>query len=706
MKTTRTTSAPMALAACGLAILAPPAQAQSDGETVAPKIVIEDQIRTSPGFYNVPLDEREQMPAADTADALKRVPGVSVGRMGGHGLEPVIRGQSQSRINVISDGAYHQGGCPNRMDPPTAYSALGGFDNIAVLKGYGSVLTGPGATGGAVLLERDIRRFETDDLDIRGDSSLGFDDNGDNKFGEIDVSMGDGRHYVRYTGGFHDAGDYEDGAGNKVRSAFNEYNSGLTIGWTPTDKGGATLSYEFNRIDDALFAGAGMDSPESLSQTLRLKSERFYPSGAVEDFKFNLYATLIDHEMDNYSLRAPGSMYRRVDSDSDTIGGKATTRVKALGRTWNLALDTRFNDRKAVRLQGTNGGNVNATQAFLWPDIETTQIGLAGETTHDLRDDTRLVAGIRYDFVYASFGGRVDDRVEQAVNGQRFTPNELYKRFYGHGADDALENNFGGLLRLEHDLAPGQQVYGGLSRSVRTADATERGLANYNYMGGREQSWVGDPEIKPEAHHQVDIGYKIKRKRWNLDASAFANYVDDYILRDSARGQDGILPTATSSDVYRNIDAFLTGAEISGGYDIRRNLRLVGSTQYTLGQDLDRNAPLAQIPPLEGRLNLEYEDDRGFAVGTTMRAAMKQSRVDTNVDSGSGIDVRKTPGYAVFDIHASIRAFQPFELRFGVGNVLDKKYASHLNRSNSFDSEEIQVNEPGRSFYISAKAEF
>ena len=164
MKTTRTTSAPIALAACGLAIglaiLAPPAQAQSDGETVAPKIVIEDQIRTSPGFYNVPLDEREQMPAADTADALKRVPGVSVGRMGGHGLEPVIRGQSQSRINVISDGAYHQGGCPNRMDPPTAYSALGGFDNIAVLKGYGSVLTGPGATGGAVLLERDIRRFE------------------------------------------------------------------------------------------------------------------------------------------------------------------------------------------------------------------------------------------------------------------------------------------------------------------------------------------------------------------------------------------------------------------------------------------------------------------------------------------------------------------------------------------------------------------
>ncbi|MDI5890858.1 hypothetical protein QLQ83_07125 [Halomonas sp. LR5S20] len=52
--------------------------------------------------------------------------------MGGHGLDPVIRGQQGNALNILVDGGYVFGGCPNRMDPPTAYVPLHCFDRVTV----------------------------------------------------------------------------------------------------------------------------------------------------------------------------------------------------------------------------------------------------------------------------------------------------------------------------------------------------------------------------------------------------------------------------------------------------------------------------------------------------------------------------------------------------------------------------------------------
>ena len=87
-----------------------------------------------------------QMPAAeldpalpsDAGEALRSVVGVSGTRMGGHGIDPIIRGQNQTRLNILLDGAYIHGGCPNRMDPPTAYSAVETYDEVEVIKGFQS----------------------------------------------------------------------------------------------------------------------------------------------------------------------------------------------------------------------------------------------------------------------------------------------------------------------------------------------------------------------------------------------------------------------------------------------------------------------------------------------------------------------------------------------------------------------------------------
>ena len=50
-------------------------------------------------------------------------------RRGRRSFEPIIRGQNQSKLNIISNGAFNYGARPGRMDPPTTYI---GIDSIAV----------------------------------------------------------------------------------------------------------------------------------------------------------------------------------------------------------------------------------------------------------------------------------------------------------------------------------------------------------------------------------------------------------------------------------------------------------------------------------------------------------------------------------------------------------------------------------------------
>jgi iron complex outermembrane receptor protein len=84
----------------------------------------------------------------------------------------------------------------------------------------------------------------------------------------------------------------------------------------------------------------------------------------------------------------------------------------------------------------------------------------------------------------------------------------------------------------------------------------------------------------------------------------------------------------------------------------------------------------------------------------TVRWAARQSRVDDDPLTGSGLDAGETPGWAVLDIVASWRIGAGFRLLGGVENAIDRTYAEHLNRDDFFDPIRLQINEPGRSFWL------
>ncbi len=673
--------------------------------TVLPEIaVIRERLSSdSPTTFSARLEDVDSGIAADGGDLLRRLPGVSGSRMGGHGIDPIIRGQSQNQLNILIDGAYVFGGCPNRMDPPTTFLDLDAYDSLTIIKGAQSVRYGAGGSGGTILFERKTPRF-TEGESARARFSGGLTSNSDTQSSSADVAIGNPLGFARATGSYRSADDYEDGKGNRVRSAYNSETAGVTLGYTPSAGTEVELSYDATHDWDVLFAGSGMDSPHGNSNQWRLKLDQEVAAGPVRKLQSELYRVDVDHLMDNYSLRPLSGLFKmRAPTVSNSAGGRIVADLGASGVDWTLGLDYLQVARNATRYWNYGSASVNVPQSYLWPDVKQSDLGLFAEAERPLGQHGRFTAGLRYDAIAS---GLSESRANSVPTGPTWvmSPNRLYRTYYGSTAENATENNLGGFLRYGHDLGAGLELTAGLSRTLRTADATERYLAaNGSPASAR---WVGNPALDPEQHHQIDITLAKTVASWRTDVAVFYNRVDDYILRDRAHGQSGIL-ASDNATIYRNVEAELAGGEWTGEIEIAQHWRAGASLAYVHAQNRTDDRAVAQIPPLSGILKLDYQQNR-WSAGTQVTWSDTQDRVDDDPLTGSGLDVGDTAGWWVLDLYGQVKLGRNGKLRMGVDNVFDRAYAYHVNRANldPFNPAAAQVNEPGRTVWARASIEF
>ena len=634
---------------------------------------------------------RSTSPLGDGAEVLRAQPGLSLGRMGGHGLEPAIRGLSQSNLNVLLDGAYIHGGCPNRMDPQTSFAAAESYDEVVVIRGVQTLRYGGGGTGGTVLYQRHAPVLG-DTLGWRVDASLGGGSFLDGPDGSLDLSVGTDRWSLRLLGSVRDQGNYEDGDGREVRSAFSSAAATVLFGWSFTDVARLEASFERTSTDDALFAGAGMDAPEDESSIYRVRAYGDPGTGRGPRWSASVYHDTVDHLMDNYSLRqlaAPMAM--RVPSSSDTTGGRAILEWERPQWLIGVGIDHQRNERDATRFAGPSPERVSMAQSFMWADALTQNSGAFAEGTVQVGLGVRVTGGLRVDRWESEARGAE----RRTMGGDGPSPRQLWSLYYPDVTPDWDDTVIGGLARVEWSVWGGT-LFGSVSRSSRGADATERFLgANSSNAPMR---WVGNPTLDVAKHNQVEVGFDWSTDGGAIQASLFADSIDDYILRDRAHGQEGILRDDRAF-VYRNVDATRIGGELAGMARLTDRLLLSGNVSYVEVENTTDDRPVAQIPPLEGRLALAYGAP-GWSLSAAVRAAAEQTRVDDDPMVGSGLDAGETAGWSVLDLSGTATVGGGFELMVGVDNVLDRTYATHLNRSSLFEPVPVQVNEPGRSLWV------
>lgn len=184
------------------------------------------------------------------------------------------------------------------------------------------------------------------------------------------------------------ADDYEDGNGKDVRSAFTQVGGGFTLGYVDPDGSFLEGNISKDTVRDAHFNGM-MDSSETDTIAGRVNGMVMVGGDVLESIEASFYANNVDHLMDNYSLRDVTGMYMKTDARSRTFGGKLAANLDLFGTDTVIGIDGRSNNRQALGYMGMSS-NLDRIRTYSWPDITINEVGLFGESTIPVAENTRL----------------------------------------------------------------------------------------------------------------------------------------------------------------------------------------------------------------------------------------------------------------------------------------------------------------------------
>ena len=636
-----------------------------------------------------PKIPRQPVPASDAGDYLQTIPGFSAVRGGGSNSDPVFRGMFGSRLKLLANGGEMLGACPSRMDSPSSYITPENYDALTVIKGPQTVLWGPGNSAATILFERDPEDFSA----LGGRIDASFLVGSDGRFDRnIDAAAGGEQGYIRLLANRSDSDDYEDGSGSEVHSRWDKWSTDLVLGWTPDQE--TLLELTLGQGDgEARYAGRGMDGSQFERTSAALRFEKTALGDVLRKIDARVYYNYADHVMDNYSLRSPNpddvmipmrnpmatSVERR------TLGGR-------FAATWGLGeselvtgVDAQANEHRRRSAQG-----IDAYQNLPWTkDAAFTQYGLFGELTQELGDNRRVISGLRADRVTAT-----DERTQLCnMMGMACRANAT-------AGDERSDNLYSGFARYEHDLhGVPATTYIGIGHSQRFADYWELFSA---------ANQVGIPTsfetVDPERTTQLDFGIQYSQGPLDAWASAYVGKVRDYILFTYGPGMNP-LHTISWTD---NIDARIAGAELGASYRLTPNWKTETSLAYAWGKNSSDGEALPQMPPLEGRLGLTYEQGDWSAAGL-WRVVAAQNRVAQGKGNVTSKDFNESSGFGVFSINGAYRLNQDFKLSAGIDNLFDKAYSEHLNQAGNAGiglSADQRINEPGRTLWARVDMSF
>ncbi len=604
-----------------------------------------------------------ETPAPGTGAILSTLPGVDAVKRGGCGLDPVVRGLKEDRINLLVDGTRIYGACLSRMDPPTMYVAPWSLESIEVVKGPYSVTKGPGGLGGTVELKSHTFA-NTNKREVAG--SIGYDTARQGQRVEASVGGGHGPWDGAATAGSAVSGDYNAADGTTVPADFRALDGALNLGYT-TEFGRIGLAFATHRDANVDYPALPMDARDASSYRYALALDQDGAKARLTAYHAKLYWNRVSHTMDNFDRDAAAMMRMETRSDADTVGGRAQVDLALARGTVAVGMDgyrlTRDANRRMTMVMSGMGRRMK-----LWPDTRLSDLGLFAEVSRPLASHLTVRVGVRGDWIHSEaragdgasgLAGRTVIDTFVAANGP-------------DGADlDQTDLEVGGNLRLGYQANDRWELYTALGTAARAPDATER----YAVFGPAPGGWrVGNPALTDERSFEADLGAKGSTGPLSLDASVFVNRVDNYVLASLLPG----IPTPDGAPLkgYANLDhALLYGGEITAAWALTDTWQMSANASYTEGVNGDTDGHLAEIAPLTGRVEVRYDDPEGrfwAAAGSDWAAPQ------TRADGAFGED--DSPGYAVIDLGGGWQINERIKLTCKVANLLDRTYHRHLTR--------------------------
>ncbi len=641
----------------------------------------------------------KQTSITDVGRLLSNIPNISGVRKGGYGFDPVIRGFKYSQLNVILNGATKiEGGCPNRMDPATSHVDVSEVTAMTVYKGPYALKFGP-SFGGVINISTWQPHFTTNfTTHLKG--IVGLQSNGVGYNSDISLKGSAKAFTYEITAGTKSYENYKDGDGRWVKASLQQFHSTAKVGFKLSPNSVLDARVDFSGGKNIDFPALSMDERQDHTNIYNLNYRVEKLSDAINFIKWNGWLSVVNHKMDNKNRPFSDTVVAVSSIVANDAGIRGAINMNIKNGLLESGFDYEhiYKDGQRIKSMIKQPG-LPIKEESIWRNATIDNMGVYGEYN---------VTGKRLDWVMA---GRVDFNRATSNPMVRWGMNDL--PFY---YEDSTESNYlnisfsGGFTWKLND---NNRLSFSAGRGVRSPDMTERFIILLP-VGYDKYDYLGNPQLKPEANYEADIGIKhLSRRKWYFDGNLFLSYVTNFIgskkvppsiARPQTKGVLGVKQFVNFKAVWlMGFEASLKSPErnpwqisLNAGYTYGFN-PLAPGYKIENGQVVDEytinNDPLPEIPPFETDFSFQYKLFKSKLV-PLLRWRLVAAQKSISLSYGE----QASRAFQIVDFKISYMFSSSLSIWSGVNNLFNKTYYEHLNRNIIGSLEPLY--EPGRNFFI------
>lgn len=179
--------------------------------------------------------------------------------------------------------------------------------------------------------------------------------------------------------------------------------------------------------------------------------------------------------------------------------------------------------------------------------------------------------------------------------------------------------------------------------------------------------------LNPEKSYNYQLGFKYKNQRLEGEAYVYRNELRNIIARvrvDTQKVQG--YPLYQKENIEKG---YIQGIESVWKYAFTEGFNIETGVTYTYGQNLTKNEPMRRIPPLNGRLALNFNKKSWFLTGELM-GATKQDRLAQGDKDDNRIPLGGTPAWNIFNIYGGY-SLKNWGVNIAFHNLFNEDYRTH-----------------------------
>ncbi|MBL4593734.1 MAG: TonB-dependent receptor [Flavobacteriales bacterium] len=642
----------------------------------------------------------QQSAAPTLMQSLSNIAGVSMIESGVGNSKPVIRGLSNNRVLVYSQGMPFD----NQQwgdDHSLGLNELG-IDKVEIIKGPSSLIYGADAMGGVLHFVSEkpapVKMIKT----YVGSKYFSNTDGYVNIFGVKGT-----REYFRFglNAGYSMHSDYKQSSSiydkqhlRVTNTRFNERAIRANIGFI-TKPWVTDITYSYSQAAIGIYEEQSFQNYDkaimipfqlTTSNVLSMENSFFFGESKVtlnlgyqnndrKEFE-DEHAHEAEEEHDGYE-EVEYFKQKLIYNLQDTGALDMNLKTYNYDVKWFIPSLNKLDI--VLGAQGKIQSNKNRGHEVLIPDAEITQHGIFSLFKFKLKK-INFLSGVRSDIKsIKTYETEAEDHEEEG----------------GHVEIESISTSFGavnGSFGMTYQLDSAWLIRTNVATGFRAPNLAE--LTSNGVHHGALRYELGNVNLTTENNVELDLGTEFSREHVSIAISGFYNHINNFIYLES---QDSIMDGVQLYS-YTQTDANLYGFETT--IDIHPHVMhwLHFETQYAMV--VGKKSDGSYLPRIPGNslLNTLKAEIKDFSI-------VKNPFVTVGVNTifeQNNIDVNETKTLTYVLINASIGAEivigkQAFEFTIGATNLFDRKYFNHLSRL-----KQKGIYNMGRNFVVGIKIPF